>query len=232
MGPHGRLGSAAKTMRYLAATGAQGVVQVGMAFGVSSDKQKLGDVLVSALLSPYDNRAVKPRDAPPGRVCSCILGCLLRMFQVKPRDAPPGYVYDYEGVKVEKPRAALLDRFRIEKERREKAGESEFKIHIGAMLSGAARIHCAAYRDELLRIAPSEGEEFVGGEMEGVGLLSGSMKAGDPVWCVVKGISDFADENRDNDIKTGREKASYHAALFVLSSLLNDTKEPTERGET
>jgi hypothetical protein len=29
--------------------------------------------------------------------------------------------------------------------------------------------------------------------MEGMGLLAASETWGDPVWCVVKGISDFAD---------------------------------------
>src|SRR5438067_4132173 len=53
MGAHGRLGSAAKAVRYLSATGAQGVIQVGMAFGIAPSVQRIGDVLVSASLIPY-----------------------------------------------------------------------------------------------------------------------------------------------------------------------------------
>ncbi len=128
MGAHGRLGSAAKAVRYLAATGAQGIMQVGMAFGIDPKSQKLGDVLVSALLLPYDNR------------------------DVKPSADPPGYVNDYTRMTSEEPRASLLERCRRE-EKRTKLG---FDIHIGAMLSGAARIHCAAYRDELHRTVPTE----------------------------------------------------------------------------
>ena len=52
MGPHGRLGSAAKGIRYLAATGAQGIIQVGMAFGIARGPQKVGDV--SILLKSVD----------------------------------------------------------------------------------------------------------------------------------------------------------------------------------
>lgn len=178
-------------------------MQVGMAFGISRAEQALGDVLVSAMLCPYDNRVVRPRAEPPG------------------------YVNDYSEVRVELPSLVLLDRFQREK-RRTKFG---FGVHVGAMLSGAARIHCAAYRDELLKTVPRGNEKFVGGEMEGVGLLSGSTRADNSIWCVVKGISDFADENRDNDIKRGREVAPYHAALFVLSSLVNDLRASTERGE-
>lgn len=66
MGPHGRLGSAAKGVRYLAATGAQGIIQVGMAFGVARGPQQIGDVLVSTSLIPYDKRDVKPSPDEPG----------------------------------------------------------------------------------------------------------------------------------------------------------------------
>lgn len=60
--------------------------------------------------------------------------------------------------------------------------------------------------------------------MEGVGLLAAALKSDDPVWCVVKAISDFADEQRNEDIKTGVKIAPRNAALFVLSSLLNDAR--------
>ncbi len=196
MGAHGRLGSAAKAVRYLTATGAQGIVQVGMAFGISPQVQSVGDVLVSALLSPYDNRAVKRSNKAPG------------------------YENDYTEMKVELPRSSLLDRFRREKQR----SKFPFGVHIGAMLSGGARIHCAAFRDELFRNVPHGNEDIIGGEMEGVGLLSGSMTAEDSAWCIVKGICDFADEARDGDIVEGRKVAPYHAAYFVLSSLVNDAK--------
>src|SRR6267143_4035963 len=66
MGPHGRLGSAAKAVRYLAATGAQGIIQVGMAFGITRGPQTIGDVLVSTSLIPYDKRDVKPSLKEPG----------------------------------------------------------------------------------------------------------------------------------------------------------------------
>lgn len=196
MGAHGRLGSAAKAVRYLAATGAQGIIQVGMAFGINRTSQKIGDVLVSALLLPYDNRAVKPSDAAPG------------------------YQFSYADMRSEEPRTSLLERCRREKLR----DGFPFDIHIGALLSGSARIHSAAFRDELYRTVPHGNEEIVGGEMEGVGLLAASAKPHDSVWCVVKGISDFADEQREEDIKEGRKIAPMNAVRFVLSSLVNDAK--------
>jgi nucleoside phosphorylase len=203
MGPHGRLGSAAKGVRYLAATGAQGIIQVGMAFGITGGPQSLGDVLVSTSLIPYDKRDVKP----------------------SPRE--PGYFNDYGAVQVEPARSALVERCLREKART----KFDFAVHVGAMLSGAARIHCAKFREELYETAPHGNEPIVGGEMEGLGLLAAAVKADDPVWCVVKGICDFADERRGEDIKTGLTVAPRNAAHFVLSSLVNDARMLAEQEE-
>lgn len=196
MGAYGRLGSASKSVRYLEATGAQGMIQLGIAFGTKPNDQQIGDVLVSAMLLPYDNRDVKPS-----------LG-------------PLPYKNDYASMPIEFPRASLLERCIREKKR----SSFDFNVHIGAILSGSARIHCAAYRDELYRTVPHGNDDIVGGEMEGVGLLAASMKSDEPAWCVIKGISDFADENRDSDIQQGREIAAYNAARFLLSSLRNDVE--------
>jgi nucleoside phosphorylase len=187
----------------LAATGAQGIIQVGTAFGIARSWQKLGDVLVSTSLLPYDKR------------------------DVKPSVQEPGYVNDYSTLEVESARSSLVERCLREKERT----KFDFTVHVGAMLSGAARIHSARFRDELYNTVPHGNDPIVGGEMEGVGLLAAALKPDDPVWCVVKGISDFADELRDEDIKIGREIAPRNAAFFVLSSLVNDARMLEEREE-
>ncbi len=204
MGAHGRLGSAAKAVRYLAATGAQGILQVGMAFGIPHEGQEIGDVLVS-------RRAVTVRQPR----CEAAVQSDQDMLAI---------IY----MKTEEPRSSLLERCRREKDRT----QFPFKVHIGAMLSGAARIHCAAYRNELFRSVPHGNEVIVGGEMEGVGLLAASLKPDDSVWCVVKGICDFADEDRDKVIEEGRRIAPINAARFVLSGLVNDTKLLAGGGET
>jgi adenosylhomocysteine nucleosidase len=197
MGALGRLGVAAKAMRFRLATGAKGIVQLGMAFGIDPQQQSIGDVLVSSCLIPYDNRDIKP--APDGH---------------------PGYVADYSRANREQARSSLVELFRRELKR----GGHPFSIHIGAMLSGAARIHCRAFRDELVAGVPGGEDPIVGGEMEGVGLLAASTAADDPIWCVVKGLSDFGDEGRDEAIKTSPPTACRNAAEPVLSSLLNDVR--------
>jgi adenosylhomocysteine nucleosidase len=57
--------------------------------------------------------------------------------------------------------------------------------------------------------------------MEAVGLLGA---ADEPIWCVVKGIVDFADEDRDAVFKQNRPLACHNAAEFVLSALVNDVQ--------
>jgi nucleoside phosphorylase len=60
MGSIGLLGTAARALRFKVATGAQGIVQLGMAFGTDPRKQLAGGVLVSTSIIPYDNRDIRP----------------------------------------------------------------------------------------------------------------------------------------------------------------------------
>ena len=198
MGAHGHLGSAAKAIQFRQATGARGIVQLGMAFGIDPVNQKAGGVLVSSSLIPYDNRDVRP--AAGGQA---------------------GYVVDYSNADRQSARQALVALFL----REHKRGGHPFDVHVGAILSGGARIHSGFFRDELAANVPRGEDPIVGGEMEGVGLLAASLAADDPIWCVVKGISDFADENRDAVIGANRPVACRNAAEFVLSALVNDAAE-------
>ena len=59
--------------------------------------------------------------------------------------------------------------------------------------------------------------------MEGMGLLSVS-PADKPLWAVVKGISDFADEDRDGIIELTRALACQNAVRFVLTALRNNQR--------
>ncbi len=57
--------------------------------------------------------------------------------------------------------------------------------------------------------------------MEGVGLLAAAETA---AWIVVKGIIDFADEQRDEDFKRYRDSACRNAAGFVLDAIRNESE--------
>jgi adenosylhomocysteine nucleosidase len=192
-------------MRFRQATGAQGIVQLGMAFGIDPQNQRPGDVLVSTSLIPYDNRFV----------ISMPRSWFHRLLRLE-----PGYVVEYSQADRQPARQSLVDLFRREQER----GGHPFGIHIGAILSGAARVQSRRFRNELARLVPAGDDPIVGGEMEGVGLLAASLNDDDPIWSVVKGISDFADESRGEDSEKYREVACHRAAEFVLSALVNDKR--------
>lgn len=193
MGAHGRLGSAAKAIRYREMTGAQAIVQLGMAFGIDPARQNLGDVLVSSSLIHYDDRRI-----------------------VEDPDNTSGYLVDYSEAREEQARPELVRLLEEEQQRTD-----AFGVHVGRMLTGAARIHSATFRDEVIRGVGVGAEAIMGGEMEGAGLFGASLADDDPIWCVVKGISDFADQARDAVIEEARVVACRNAARFLLSALQN-----------
>lgn len=190
MGPLSHGGSASQGIFFKGATGAYAIVQLGMAFGTMPERQQPGDVLVSTSIIPYDRRDI--------------------------RTVGEGYTVDYSPARRHVANPSLLRIFQVECER----GGHPYQVHIGALLSGSARIHSRLFRDELVSLIPPEEDGIIGGEMEGVGLLSIS-PANDPAWIVVKGISDFADEDRDAVIEQNRPIACRNAADFVLDALLN-----------
>jgi adenosylhomocysteine nucleosidase len=131
-----------------------------------------------------------------------------------------GYAVDYSQATQQPARAELVDLFLREQRR----GGHQYRIHVGAILSGAARIRSGRFRGELVSGVPGGEHPIVGGEMEGVGLLAASTASDDPVWCVVKGICDFADKNQQESMERYRTIACRNAAEFVLAALVNDSQ--------
>lgn len=204
-------GSASAAQIYQAETRATGIIAVGMAFGISREQQKIGDVLVSEGLFPYDDRLILEQEGKP-------------VYRYEALNAATGPVHDpAEGgrrprqyAKFRQAKPSLLKFFRAQA-KRQRTNEGP-QIHVGALLSGNARIRSAAYRDMLYEQLATRRKSIVGGEMEAVGLLSCS-DPDKPWWIVVKGICDFADAGRDADIVQAREPACHNAARFVLASL-------------
>ena len=190
MGPFAETGSAAKAIHWRNATGASAIISVGMAFGVAPESQSIGDILISEGAVPYDNRII--RTGNQGEA-----------------------LFDYGAVQAYPAHQGLCRRF----QRIAKAIAWRGHAWSGLFLSGAARIHCAAFRDEVARQCGGEGTSVVGGDMESVGLLSASDARARPCWVAVKAISDFADWQRDEIIEGARPIACYGAARFVLEAL-------------
>ncbi len=148
-----------------------------MAFGIDRNAQRHGDVLISRWLFPYDYRIVEHLAAD--------------------EDNPERYFIDYHETKPFQAKGSLLNLF----EEQSSKGTRDFGVHFGGLLSGGSRIRSQLYLRELLRaVTGSDGlGGYVGGEMEGVGLLAASEKT-EPVWAIVKGISDFADDRRHGEV--------------------------------
>jgi nucleoside phosphorylase len=126
-----------------------------------------------------------------------------------------GYRIDYSPAVRQNARPSMVELFARESQQADLA----FGVHVGAVLSGGAAVFSRKFRDELVAAVPQTGEPIVGGEMEGVGLASVSAPE-DPAWVLVKGISDFADEDRDAVINSTRPLACRNAARFVLAALV------------
>ena len=225
MGPLGYGGSASKSVLFRAATGATGLIQLGMAFGVDpvtpqKGTQRKGDVLVSTSLIPYDNRDVIPAAQ------SAEVFPMSEEPTVDQPDSPAdpvaqptaatGYSVDYQ-TRVQRHQASqsLLKILRTGHEN----GTYDYQVFFGGMLSGGARVFSSAFLRELVNGVPAGEDGIIGGDMEGVGLLASSPRD-NPVWVVVKGISDFADDERHRGIDAAaRTAACRNSARFVLDAL-------------
>jgi adenosylhomocysteine nucleosidase len=196
MGPFFHQGSASQAIVLRAASSATSIIQVGMAFGIDRKVQKHGDVLISEWVFPYDYRIVEHVAGQESR--------------------PDRYSIDYQETKRFIPKRSLFNL--LERERKE--GKHGFTTHFGGILSGGSRIRSQLYLRELLAAVTGGAGPggYVGGEMEGVGLLAASEKA-KPLWIIVKGISDFADDQQRAEVEARRAEACLNAVRFVLSAL-------------
>jgi nucleoside phosphorylase len=150
-GPFGHGGSAAQALLARIETRAVGgVIGVGMCFGVARERQKIGDLLVSSALVPYDRREV-------------ISDRLLPRFQ-------------YKRVVRHEAKASLLELFSNDAKRKGRADVHFGALLTGGshIACGAYRDHLVNALTEVAK------ESIEGGEMEGVGLLGLSeAKAGE-----------------------------------------------------
>ncbi len=211
----GALGSGGTTRNahhYFAATQATGLVCVGMAFGISRQQQRIGDVLVSESVFPYDVRKVLPRN-PTGWA-----GFLRARWR---REA--SWLYTYENASTYPSKRDLQQIFRQHQDRRSLG----YSVQFGCLLAGSAKIASGAYRDELVRQCLDSAPSLIGGEMEGVGFLSLARRT-NPSWIIVKGITDFADEKQRGDVQANRRQACANASSFVLEAVLE--WKPANRG--
>lgn len=196
MGSFFHQSSASQAIVLQAASSATSIIQVGMAFGIDRTVQKHGDVLVSEWIFPYDYRIIEHVAGQEGQ--------------------SDRYDINYQETKRFTPKQSLFKLF----ERERKGGKHGFTTHFGGLFSGGSRIRSQRYLQELLAAVTGGAGPggYVGGEMEGVGLLAAGEKA-KPIWIIVKGISDFADDQQRAEVEARRPEACINAVRFVLTAL-------------
>jgi len=200
VGAFGHDGSAARAIAAKIETHATGLVSLGMAFGTDPHKstgfrgQNKGDVLVSRILLPYDNRRVRSVDG--------------------------AVVTDYERVVPYHAKESLVKALR----KHSMSSEWETHVHFGAMLTGGALIECARFRDDLVRRLSDRGELVIGGEMEGAGLLAASNPRAPTwiIAKGILDFADEERDPKSPQFARDRAIACECAAKFVLTALLSD----------
>lgn len=132
----------------------------------------------------------------------------------------------YERVEEMRVDPALLRRFNEYK--KTFTGSSGITVRMGAMLSGGSVINSAKARDDLVEALRSRTTKpIIGGEMEALGIVGVGLQA-PAQWGVIKGISDFADETRNEHLPQTRPIACTNAARFALGAMLYEPpKEPS-----
>lgn len=185
MGSTGSAGSHMSIKEAINALSPLYVIMVGIAFGINSDTQNIGDILVSQQIQDYDPQRVSPgTDNKPvfeprgGRVPAS--PHLLHLFMAG----------QYSLANVW-------------------SGEPP-KIHFGLILSGSKVVDHLGYRDELRGFAC----DAIGGEMEGIGLYHAASER-KVHWILVKAICDWADGNKHVDKNDRQQLAAGNAALFT-----------------
>lgn len=131
-----------QAIRFQAKTNATFFVATGMAWGLSSEQQSLGEVLVSRSLFPYDDREMV--------------------------DSPTGPVPNYDKTKRRLSSQTLFSLVKAESQRE----DLPFKVTIGMLLSGGTRVSSRNFRNALAAGIPESSDTIIGGDMEGVGLLA------------------------------------------------------------
>jgi nucleoside phosphorylase len=211
MGVSGTGSSLLTVYESIQALGPSSVIMVGIAFGVDSHKQRLGDILVSQQLCGYEHQR-----------------------HGTAYDGSPTIILRGDRVTAS---VKLLSSFRSgsldwsEQPYESRRGRWGRRVDFGAILSGEKLVDNVEFRNQLLALEP----QAIGGEMEGFGLYVAAQNARVD-WILVKAICDWADGNksaqkivpgangtiRTTSTKTrDQKKAADNAAQFTMHVLRN-----------
>lgn len=184
-------GSSVTTLSALIELKPQKVAMVGIAFGVDEGRQKIGQILVSESIKPYDFKKIGTRK---------ILCKLVQQYEFRSKEMHC---------------APNLQRlFKAVKYARTASGRDTPTIEFGPLLSGQTLIDNLSFRNELLaHLGPA-----IGGEMEGAGLCAAANFC-PTKWIIVKAICDWADGTKHVNKNARQVEAARNAAQLLFDAL-------------
>jgi nucleoside phosphorylase/glycerol-3-phosphate cytidylyltransferase-like family protein len=192
MGSTGLGASQQTVQKGIEALNPKAVIMVGIAFGIDSEKNFIGDILISEKLMLYELQRV---GSDKGNISLVMRG-----------DRPHASSW-------------LIDYFRSADLYWDELNDWEHdcpkpKTKFGLILSGDKLIDNLDFREQLHCFE----KEAIGGEMEGAGLyVTCQEKKVD--WILIKAICDWADGNKSQNKEKWQEIAAYNAARFVFFAL-------------
>lgn len=161
-------------------------VMIGIAYGADKEKQKIGDVLISKAVQPYDSI----------RVSTDKNG---EMF-IEDRNKPlfPGNTIKNQFVNFNFSRRTYDVWSGTFLSGEKLIDNEEYKEELIKRFSAGKKCD----------------RDIIGGEMEGVGLASTLARVDNPNWIIVKAICDWADGNKGENKRERQEKAANNAVHF------------------
>lgn len=171
------------------------VVMVGIAFGKSDKTQRIGDVLVSRKIQPYNSV----------RRSSDESGALLN--EDRNLIASPGYTI----IHLINDFANWINNIFL-----------SYNVHVGSLLAGEELIDNKVYKQELISAFELGDDSIIGGEMEAVGLSSVMIHEENMNWLVIKAICDWADGNKRENKTEQQQLAAQNAVDFCVRFFKTD----------
>lgn len=161
-------------------------VMIGIAYGADKEKQKIGDVLISEYVQPYDS--------------------------IRVSTTADGKQYEEDRNHIKEPGRAIKNQFINYDFGNREYNIWRGTILSGEKLIDNEEYKNKLM--ERFSTCRGSDKKIIGGEMEGIGLASTLSRCGNPNWIIVKAICDWADGNKKENKAERQALAARNAADF------------------
>ncbi len=161
-------------------------VMIGIAYGADKVEQKIGDVLISEYIQPYDS--------------------------IRVSTTADGKKYEEDRNQIKEPGRAIKNQFVSFDFNNKNYNIWHGTLLSGEKLIDNEKYKEELI--ERFSVCKGSNKKIIGGEMEGVGLASALSRCGNANWIIVKAICDWADGNKKENKKEKQALAAKNAADF------------------